>query len=44
MLPDPSFAQAIQNVAHGSEQQQMGTYYPSARYFSDWQALAKTYC
>jgi hypothetical protein len=44
MLPDPSFAEAIQNVSHGSEQQQMGPYYPAGRYFSSWQDVAKTYC
>jgi hypothetical protein len=44
MLPDPSFAQAIQNVTYGSEQQQMGAYYPSAGYFRDWRAVAKAYC
>ncbi len=44
MLPDPSFTQAIHNVAHGSEQQQMGPYYPGGQYFSDWQAVAAAYC
>ena len=44
MLPDPSFAHAIQNVSHGSEQQQMGPYYPGGRYFSSWQAVASAYC
>jgi hypothetical protein len=44
MLPDPSFKQAIQNVSYGSEQQQMGQYYPAGRYFSSWQAVAKTFC
>jgi hypothetical protein len=44
MLPDPSFTQAIQNVSHGTEQQQMGAYYPAGRYFSDWRTVAKTYC
>jgi hypothetical protein len=44
MLPDPSFTQAIQNVSHGSEQQQMGPYYPSGHYFNDWRAVAKAYC
>jgi hypothetical protein len=34
MLPDPSFRQAIQNVAYGSEQSQMGAYYPTGRYFA----------
>jgi hypothetical protein len=44
MLPDPSFAQAIQNVAYGSEAAQMGAYYPSGRYFPDWHAVARAYC
>jgi hypothetical protein len=44
MLPDPSFKQAIQNVSYGSEQQQMGQYYPAGRYFSSWQDVAKTFC
>ena len=41
MLPDPSFAQAIQKVSYGSEQQQTGAYYPSATYLTDWRAVAK---
>ena len=44
MLADPSFTQAIRNVSYGSEQQQMGAYYPGGRYFSSWQGVAKTYC
>ena len=44
MLPAPSFTQAIANVAHGSEQAEMGPYYPGGRYFSSWQAVAKAYC
>ena len=44
MLPDQSFGEAIQNVSYGSEQQQMGAYYPSARYLSDWHAVTKAYC
>jgi hypothetical protein len=44
MLPDPSFTEAIQNVSHGSEQQQMGPYYPTGRYFDGWQQVAKAYC
>ena len=44
MLPDPSFTQAIQNVKYGSEQQQMGAYYPVGRYFADWHAVAAAYC
>ena len=44
MLPDPSFAEAIQNASYGSEQAQMGAYYPSGRYFGDWQAVARAGC
>lgn len=44
MLPDPAFTQAIQNVSHGSEQRQMGTYYPAGHYFSSWQAVTRAYC
>ena len=39
MLPDPSFAQAIQNVTYGQEREQMGEYYPDARY-----TTAAEYC
>jgi len=44
MLPEPSFTQAIQNVSYGSEQQQMGAYYPGGAYFANWRAVAKAYC
>jgi hypothetical protein len=44
MLPDPSFGQAIQNVSYGSEPAGMGAYYPSARYFARWQAVAGAFC
>jgi hypothetical protein len=48
MLPDPSFTQAIQNISYSStglsEQQGMGPYYPTGRYFSSWQGVAKAYC
>ena len=44
MLPDPSFAQAIQNVSYGSEQAQMGAYYPAGKYFGSWRAVAKADC
>jgi len=44
MLPDPSFAQAIQNVSYGQERTQMGAYYPGGRYFADWRAVAKADC
>jgi hypothetical protein len=44
MLPSPTFAQAIQNVSYGSEQAQMGAYYPAGRYFPNWQAVVKADC
>jgi hypothetical protein len=44
MLPAASFTQAIQNVAYGSEQRQMGPYYPGGRYFASWQSVVRTYC
>jgi hypothetical protein len=34
MLPDPSFAQAIQNAQPGTEQQTMGAYYPRGTYYA----------
>jgi len=44
MLPEASFAQALQNVSYGQEQAQMGAYYPTGRYFTDWKAVAKADC
>jgi hypothetical protein len=44
MLPAPSFRQAIKNIAYGSEQQQMGAYYPAAHYFASWRAVANAFC
>jgi hypothetical protein len=44
MLADPSFTQAIQNVTHGSEQEQMGAYYPGGQYLKSWRAVARAYC
>jgi len=44
MLPDPSFTEAIQNISYGSEQAQMGAYYPAGRYFSGWRAVARADC
>ena len=44
MLPDPGFAEAIQNVSHGQEAAQMGAYHPTGRYFGDWRAAAKAVC
>src|SRR5262249_19652787 len=34
MLPDPRFAEAIQNASPGTEQQTMGPYYPTGRYLA----------
>jgi len=42
MLPDPSFAEAIQNAKPGTEQQTMGVYYPRGKYYAstaDFEAL-----
>jgi hypothetical protein len=44
MLPATSFSQAIQNVSYGSEKSQMGVYYPAARYFANWKAVARAFC
>lgn len=36
MLPDPSFAEAIQNVPHpGAAREEMGDYYPRAQYLGE---------
>jgi hypothetical protein len=34
MLPDPSFAEAIQNAKPGAEADTMGAYYPRGRYYA----------
>jgi hypothetical protein len=41
MLPDPSFAQAIQHIEVGSEEAQMGDYYPAGTYgtVADYESL-----
>jgi hypothetical protein len=44
MLPDPGFAEAIQNVTRGREAEQMGAYYPTGRYFKNWKSAATTLC
>ena len=45
MLPDPSFAQAIQRVpAQGKEKQVMGDYFPESRYYADRAAFEKLGC
>jgi hypothetical protein len=44
MLPDPGFAQAIQNVSRDQEAAQMGIYYPTGRYFTDWRSAVKAVC
>ena len=45
MLPDPSFAQAIQNVPEpGREREVMGDYYPEGRYLADKTAFEARGC
>jgi hypothetical protein len=45
MLPDPSFARAIQRVpAQGKEKQVMGDYFPASRYYADKAAFEKIGC
>jgi hypothetical protein len=45
MLPDPSFAQAIQRVPEqGKERQVMGDYFPLSRYYADRAAFEKLGC
>jgi hypothetical protein len=44
MLPDPSFAEAIQKVQRDHEAAGMGAYYPAGAYFKSWRDVAKTYC
>ncbi|MEA2375372.1 MAG: hypothetical protein QOD53_1835 [Thermoleophilaceae bacterium] len=45
MLPNPSFAQAIQRVpAQGKEKQVMGAYFPVSRYYVDKAAFEKLGC
>jgi hypothetical protein len=45
MLPDPSFAQAIQRVpARGQEKATMGDYTPESRYYADKAAFEKLGC
>jgi hypothetical protein len=45
MLPDPSFAQAIQRVPEqGKERQVMGAYFPRSRYYADRVAFQKLGC
>ena len=45
MLPNPSFAQAIQNVPEpGREREVMGDYYPEGRYLSDKTAFEARGC
>ena len=45
MLPDPSFAQAVQRVpAQGLEKQVMGDYFPVSRYYVDKSSFEKLGC
>jgi hypothetical protein len=45
MLPDPSFAQAIQRVpAQGKEKQVMGAYFPQSRYYSGKASFEQLSC
>jgi hypothetical protein len=45
MLPDPSFAQAIQRVPEqGKERAVMGQYFPRSRYYADKGAFEKLGC
>jgi hypothetical protein len=45
MLPNPSFAHAIQRVpAQGKEKQVMGAYFPVSRYYADKAAFEKLGC
>ena len=45
MVPDPTFANAIQNVpAPGQERQALGEYYPSAEYLADRAAYESLHC
>lgn len=41
MLPSPGFREAVQNVDPGSEREQMGRYYPRARYYASPQAASR---
>jgi hypothetical protein len=44
MLPDPSFTNAIQNARFGSEQQDLGSYYPAGCYMTAASFDAGTRC
>lgn len=44
MLPDPSFAEAIQNATPGTEAQTLGPYYPTGRYYANAAAYEQTGC
>jgi hypothetical protein len=44
MLPDPSFAQAIQNAQPGKEAQAMGAYYPTGHYYATTADFERTGC
>lgn len=44
MLPDPSFAQAVQRATVGTEESTLGPYYPRGRYFATAGAYESTGC
>jgi hypothetical protein len=44
MLPDPSFAQAVQNARQGNEQPTMGDFYPRGQYFLHADAFEQLGC
>ena len=44
MLPDPSFAEAIQNIQRDHEAAGMGPYYPGGRYFKSAKDVERAYC
>ncbi|HEY8544405.1 MAG TPA: hypothetical protein VIL36_05125 [Acidimicrobiales bacterium] len=44
MLPDPSFAEAIQNVGPGTGERTMGVYYPRGTYYATADAYERLGC
>ena len=44
MLPNPTFAQAIQNATYGHERATMGDYLPTGEYLPDRSAFEKRGC
>ncbi|HET6154602.1 MAG TPA: hypothetical protein VFE15_16790 [Marmoricola sp.] len=41
MLPNPTFAHAVQNASYGTEKQVMGDYYPTGTYYATPKAFAQ---